>query len=346
MLKGVSVSVIVPAYRAEKTIGRCLEALLGQDYPKGSYEIIVVDDGSPDKTGDIIKSFPVKYLRQSNSGPATARNSGVGETKGEIILFTDSDCVPDRDWISEMIKPFEDLDIAAVKGAYRTEQREVAARFSQIEFEERFEMLKKAASIDMIDTYSAGFRKEVFLKMGGFDTSFPAANNEDTELSYRMSRAGFKMAFNPRAIVCHLNHPDSIKRYARLKFSRGYWRMIVYKSFPDKMMKDTYTPKSLKLEILLLLVFFVCLPFASFYPRYGVYALLALSFMFLILTLPFTLFALKRDPLIGPFIPALLLIRASSLGLGALWSVTYSKKNRKNKGLEGYMKSFSKLDKK
>ena len=130
------------------------------------------------------------------------------------------------------------------------------ARFAQVEFEERFDMLKRVGTIDMVDTYSAGFRKEIFLKMGGFDTSFPVANNEDTEFSYRMSKLGYRMVFNPDAIVYHLNHPDTIRKYARLKFWRGYWRMVVYKKFPDKMLKDTYTPQTLKLQILFLFLFF------------------------------------------------------------------------------------------
>ncbi|MBI5492867.1 MAG: glycosyltransferase [Deltaproteobacteria bacterium] len=318
MLKGVGVSVVVPAYRAEKTIERCLTALLGQDYPKGAYEIIVVDDGSPDRTGDIVKKFPVRYLRQSNSGPASARNRGVGEAAGGIILFTDSDCVPETNWMSEMLKPFSDPRVAAVKGAYRTGQRGIVARFSQVEFEERFEMLKKAASIDMVDTYSAGFRKDVFLRMGGFDTSFPAANNEDTELSYRMSKAGLKMVFTPGAIVCHLNHPDSVRRYARLKFSRGFWRMVVYKRFPDKMMKDTYTPRSLKVEILMLFILAGTLPFAAIFPAKGVYLLAAEGAVLLAVMLPLIIFAFRKDPGIGVFMPFLLLLRAGAIGLGAL----------------------------
>jgi hypothetical protein len=79
------------------------------------------------------------------------------------------------------------------------------------------------------------FKKEIFQSLGGFDTRFPVANNEDTELSYRMAAQGHRMVFNPRAVVCHLNHPDSILRYLRLKFSRGFWRMMVYRMFPDKI---------------------------------------------------------------------------------------------------------------
>ena len=79
--------------------------------------------------------------------------------------------------------------------------------------------------------------------MRGFDESFPVANNEDTDLSYRIAAAGHVMVFNPDAVVSHLRHPDSLRRYIRQKFWRGYWRMIVYRRHPGKMVKDTYTPR-------------------------------------------------------------------------------------------------------
>src|SRR3990170_7584037 len=317
------VSVIVPAYNSGKTIAECLEALASQTYPAGLYETIVVDDGSTDSTPSLIKKFPVKYLRQKNSGPATARNRGAREASGEIILFTDSDCVADPDWIEEMTGPFKDPEVLAVKGADRTNQRSIVARVAQLEFEERFEMLKKAESIDMVDTYSAGFRKDIFLKMGGFDTSFPVANNEDTELSYRMSRRGLKMVFNPEAIVYHLNHPDSIKRYARLKFWRGYWRIVVYKKYPDKMLKDTYTPQSLKLQSLSLLLLFMDIPFVLIFPMYGIYIFLFIFTSFVILSIPFILLAFKKDPLIVVLAPFFLVLRASSIGFGALRGIAH-----------------------
>lgn len=315
------VSVIIPAYNAEKTIGKCLQALIGQFYPAGSYEIIVVDDGSTDNTGKIAKEHDIHYIRQDNQGPAAARNRGCREARGGILLFTDSDCVPDADWIKEMVKPFKDSKVMAVKGAYRTKQKNIVARFAQLEFEERFEILKRAESIDMIDTYSAGFRKEAFIQMGGFDTSFPVANNEDTELSYRMSKSGFKMVFNPGAIVYHLDHPDSIKRYAWLKFWRGYWRTMVYKKFPDKMLKDSYTPQTLKLQILFLFLFALVCPVTLFFPAYGIYPMIFLGIINGFLFVPFLLFALKRDPVIGLFVPFLLFVRAISIGLGTAWGV-------------------------
>ncbi len=168
----VSYSVIVPAYNAGKTIGDCLRALARQSLDAADYEVIVVDDGSRDDTAEIVKTFPVRYLHQENKGPAAARNYGSREARGEIILFTDSDCVPSRDWIAEMAKPFDDPEVVAVKGAYRTNQRSLFARFAQVEFEERFELLKRAASIDMVDTYSAAYRIGVFDRSAGSTNRF------------------------------------------------------------------------------------------------------------------------------------------------------------------------------
>ncbi|MEW6066933.1 MAG: glycosyltransferase [Nitrospirota bacterium] len=317
----IKYSVIVPAYNAVNTIDACLNALIHQSIPETDYEVIVVDDGSTDKTSEIIKSFPVKYIYQKNHGPASARNHGAREAIGEIILFTDSDCVPISNWLQEMAKPFENIDVVAVKGAYKTSQRSLTARFAQVEFEERFEMLKKADSIDMVDTYSAAFRKKTFWEAGGFDESFPVANNEDTDLSYKLSKMGYKMVFNPNAIVYHLNHPASIKRYARLKFWRGYWRMVVYKRYPDKMVKDTYTPQTLKLQILSLFLSLMCLSLIWLLPHLMLYPLIFSVILFCISTLPFTLLAIKNDAVIGILSPFFISVRAASLGLGIIWGL-------------------------
>ncbi|MBC8228413.1 glycosyltransferase family 2 protein, partial [bacterium] len=133
------VSVVIPAYNAEKEIPSCLDSLLNQTFPKEQCEIIVVNDGSTDGTEKIVRKYDgVKIITQANQGPAAARNNGVSESKGDIIVFTDSDCVPEEDWLEEMLKPFNDTEVVGVQGAYKTKQKEVVARFAQIEIEERY----------------------------------------------------------------------------------------------------------------------------------------------------------------------------------------------------------------
>jgi cellulose synthase/poly-beta-1,6-N-acetylglucosamine synthase-like glycosyltransferase len=311
-------SVVVPAYNAGATIQSCVEALVRQSLTREQFEVLVVDDGSTDATAGIAGGFPVTVVSQQNRGPAAARNHGARLARGGIVLFTDADCVPADDWIAQMVAPFADARVAAVKGAYKTSQRSLVARFAQVEFEERFEMLKTTDSIDMVDTYSAAFRKDVFERMRGFDESFPVANNEDTDLSYKLAAAGQRMVFNPGAVVFHLRHPDSLRRYIRQKFWRGYWRMVVYRRYPGKMVKDTYTPQTLKLQALALAVAVAALPAGAFFrPALGLAALSLL--LFLAAIAPFALFAARRDAAVAALSPLLLAARAAAIGSGVLW---------------------------
>ncbi len=319
-------SVIVPAWNAAKTLPLCLEALERQTAARARFEVIVVDDGSSDGTAEIARRFSVRCCSQKNQGPAAARNKGVSLAQGSLIFFTDADCVPDPTWLEKMAAPFARPEVAAVKGTYRTEQTSLVARFAQLEFEERFRMLARRDSIDMVDTYSAGFRKDIFQQLGGFDTRFPEANNEDTEFSYRMAEAGHTMVFAPKAVVRHLNHPDSVRRYFRLKFGRGYWRMMVYQLFPGKMLKDSYTPQTLKLQILALLgagAGLIVLPWQ------GAAVFTAALLFFLILSIPFAAAVFKSDRTAALLSPLLLALRAAAIGSGALWGTAQLMAGRK-----------------
>jgi len=323
------ISIVIPAYNAADTIEGCLQSLLNQTVPQDKYEILVVNDGSTDKTAEIVQSLGVKCLTQKNKGPAAARNLGAMEATGDIILFTDSDCVANKDWVKEMKTPFENPIVMGVKGRYKTHQREMVARFVQMEFEERYELQmgtipiwaspEKHEFIDFVDSYSAAFRKDAFWDVGGFDESFPKANNEDVDLSYKLSSKGYKMVFNPEAVVYH-RHPNSLRRYFKTKLGRGYWRMFVYKRFPRKAIKDSYTPQSLKLQILL---FYLSLASLSGLFLGFKYLPIPTGFLFLLTMIPFSLRALRKDIRVGLLSPFFLTLRAVAIGIGAIAGFFY-----------------------
>ena len=243
------ISIIIPAYNAAETLPACLEALNKQTQPPD--EILVVDDGSQDQTIQVAREYGVQLLEQPHQGPAAARNLGINQACGDIVLFTDADCEPVPNWVSEMLYPFSDQRVVGVKGSYRTNQQEAVARLVQCEFEERYDQLGQFETIDFIDTNAAAFRLNVLKEMGGFDPAFPKADNEDVDLSYRMARSGCKMMFNRKAIVYH-RHPNTWSAYLGLKIKRGYWRMMVYRLHPNKAVHDSYTPQLLKVQILLM----------------------------------------------------------------------------------------------
>lgn len=244
----IKYSVVIPVFNAENTIGKILDALLSQEGSE-SMEVITVDDGSSDGSVSVLQRYPVRVFRKANGGPASARNVGIHHANSDIVLFIDSDCVPQPGWLKAMTIPFANPEIFGVKGIYITRQKSLVARFVQLEFEERYKLLAKLKYIDFVDSYSAAFRIEALLKVGCFDESFPRADNEDVDLSFKLAAAGYKMVFQPDAVVEH-THPATLKKYLKVKFSRGYWRMAVYKQHPDKAVKDSYTPQSLKLQIL------------------------------------------------------------------------------------------------
>lgn len=318
----IRVSVIIPAYNAEKTIGRCLHALMNQDYPE-KYEVIVVDDGSTEDTPNIVKKFKAHLVTQENSGPAAARNRGAAEAGGDVLLFTDSDCEPQENWISEMIKPFRNHhEIVGVKGAYRSRQKEIVARFIQLEYEDKYSFMRRDRYIDFIDTYSAGFRKDVFLKMDGYDTEFPVACAEDIELSYRISNKGYKMFFNPDAIVFHM-HPTRLVDYLKKKQKFAYWRMLAVKKNPNKMVKDSHTPQMMKFQLLFPPAIIATAVFELIY-RGNFYLTFSLLILFMLTALRFTIKALKGDLIAGMISPILLFLRAAAQFWGVSRGIIYN----------------------
>jgi len=315
-----AVSIVVPAYNAERTLGECLAALERQSPPELAREIIVVDDGSSDRTPEVAARYPLVVLvRQANQGPAAARNAGAKRAAGEVLLFTDADCIPTPDWVAEMTAPLTDAAVVAVKGAYRTRQAALVARFAQIEFEERYARLALRPTTDFVDSYSAAIRTGAFWEAGGFDPAFPDPNNEDVDLSYRLARAGRPMVFNPRAIVYH-QHPATLGRYLRTKFWRGYWRTIVYRRFPEKAMVDSYTPQLLKVQVLLVFGLVGGLALAPLVPGAALMAW-GSGLGFLAAAGPFAVRAWRADAALGALAPLLLAMRAGALGLGVMWAL-------------------------
>jgi len=278
------------------------------------FEIIVVDDGSSIDLSQVKESFKdsldLKWIKlERNRGPAAARNAGVSVASGDLVFFTDADCIPDRDWIEELAKPFIDPQVVGAKGVYRSSQEDFWARLAQMEFEERYECLSSFGDIDFVDTYCGAFRRAKFLEVGGFDENFPKANNEDVDLAFRIKKRGGKFVFVPQARVWH-KHREGMVNYLKLKFTRGFWRMKVYRKHPEKAGRDSYTPWTMKFQMLLLLL---C-PLASICRKYRRLWLIA----WLTTCFPLMRITLSKDPVLIPLIPIFVFLRGFSLLAGML----------------------------
>lgn len=289
------VAVVVGVYNEEYHIRELIDALLHQT--RMPDEIIFVDDGSKDNTSAIIKDYSlsnpiIKYIYQKNAGPAAARNKAWKVSISDICIFTDGDCVPNRDWIEKLLPPFEDSTVGATAGTYRTINKNFTlARFIGLEIAWKHSQYKK--TIDVHGTYNLAVRKSVLEEVGGLDESYPKASGEDWDMTYKISRL-HKIVFVPEAVVGHY-HPDDIWWYLKNQVRRGFDRVKVYRDHPGLKGGDVYTPWYVKYQVLAAGLFIPSLIFL--FPFFNLSYFLPLAiFLFLIATtLPSFAYFIKLD---------------------------------------------------
>ena len=225
------ISVIVAAYNCRDTISKCLESLSSLDHP--SHEIIVVDDGSTDGTAEICQTFSgVKVIRLDRGGPSRARNTGVRKARGKFVAFTDSDCSVDSQWLKELEKGFIGPDVAGVGGdqvspADESEMGKRIQEFLKISgFVTRYIQTEAAFGETTHNaSCNSAYRKIIFEEIGGFDEEqFPG---EDLELDLKISRKGYRLIYNPAALVGHYR-PGTYREFCRMmrRYGAGEWHLV------------------------------------------------------------------------------------------------------------------------
>jgi cellulose synthase/poly-beta-1,6-N-acetylglucosamine synthase-like glycosyltransferase len=318
-------SIIIPAYQAAAVLPKCLNALHRQSIDRSRYEIIVVDDGSTDNTATVAEQVlntssaqdirATQVIRATHGGPAQARNLGTQAAQGRLLLFTDADCEPVSDWIEQISSVFVDPSISGAKGTYRTRQTSLVARFVQQEYQERYDRLQRLAPIDFVDTYSAAYRRDVFIDQGGFDAvGLPTASVEDQEFSFRLTASGHRLVFVPEAVVYH-QHNASLWRYFRRKYYIGFWKITVLRRHPAKAWRDSHTPQMIKVQIALLAAALSITLTALLLPI-GPGVPIGLWIAFFLTMGPLLIKIARRDPVVLLVAPLMIGVRTLALGLG------------------------------
>lgn len=315
------ISVIVPAKDSAPSIQACLDALLHQSGVQfgADYEVIVVDDGSTDDTAEKASAMGVRVLCQPNAGPASARNLGAQHAAGDLLLFTDADCIPSAGWVAALAGCFRDAQVAAAKGVYTTQERGLAPRFVQCEYAHKYARMARLERIDFVDTYSAAYRKAVFLQNGGFDLFFPVPSVEDQEFSFRLARQGCKMVFCPAASVQH-RHDLTIQEYVERKFGIGYWKTAMLRWMPERAFSDSHTPPEQRWQIVLLGLAGLGVALGLAWPVAWWMSMACLALFYLSSWSLFR-FIYQSDKPVLAIAPVMLLVRAAALGCGIGWGV-------------------------
>ena len=309
-------SIVIPAYNAERVLKRCLEAATGIDYP--DFEIILVDDGSTDDTAALVRQYPaVRYIRQDNQGPAAARNKGAAAASGELLFFTDADCVPPPDILSRYAPYFMNGDLVGLGGGYRTQNTESpVARYVGREIQFRHQQARPGRT-KAFGTYNCVFKKDIFLSAGGFDAGFKYASGEDFDFCYRLVAAGYWLGFDADIFVYH-DHPDRIMKYLRQQYKRGTTRTRNIFRHGKTAVADNYVEKSVKWQPPLLAGAVLGAGLALFKPLAGLGVIMACSGLLLWSNLSLCRFMVRTEPDLLPLTLLLTFLRPAAWSLGII----------------------------
>ncbi len=200
----MKVSIIIPAYNEEKDIKDVLESIIKQTYPKDKIETIVIDDKSTDRTAEIVKQYPVKLLKGKHKGVGAARNLGIKNSTGEIILFVDADQILDKNYVKEIVKPFKDDGVGGVSGMeYLWNEKSLIAKLSY---------LRKRLGYETSKLIPLGaVRKKIVEEVGFIDEKY--GMYDDWGFAKKVSEK-YKIVRTKKAIFYH-KEPDNLKRIYR-----------------------------------------------------------------------------------------------------------------------------------
>jgi GT2 family glycosyltransferase len=225
------VSVVVCTYNGAPTLADCLDGLQNLDYP--DYEVIVVSDGSTDAAGEIASEYDVRLIETENRGLSSARNTGLQAASGEIVAYTDDDTRPDVDWLKYLAHTFTTTDYAAVGGpnplppyARGVEQCVSNAPGGPTH------VLLTDRDAEHIPGCNMAFRKSALEAVGGFDPQFRTAG-DDVDICWRMLHQGFKLGFNPGAVVWHRRR-RTVRSYFRQQLGYGRAEAMLERKWPEK----------------------------------------------------------------------------------------------------------------
>ncbi len=222
------ISVIIPVRNEAGKIQQCLAAVFSQSLKP--HDVIVIDGHSTDGTVEKVRKFPAKIFYEDAHSIACARQIGVENAEGEYIAFTDADCVPDREWLSNLVKEFDEGIIGVGGAAINTGdslwERSInlamdtflgGARTLQARF------VRERRFVRSIGGFNSIYRKQDILNAGGFNTRLPGG--EDLELNKKLSRMG-KLLYTPQAVVLH-HHSWTLPKFARKMFRYGKERGMI-----------------------------------------------------------------------------------------------------------------------
>ena len=247
-LKRPFFSVIIPTWNRPQALHDCLQSFTTLDYPADRWELIVVNDGGEASftavTDQLCGALPLQLITIEHAGPASARNAGAKQSRGDFIAFTDDDCRIFPDWLNQFLAGFSDPRWDALGGQSVTPfEQNVGEKAWQHLTDFLYEFMRDDAGNSLLlISNNAAYRRATFESLGGFDETFPLAAAEDMELSYRLLHHDYRQRFFPEAKVWHYHHLSAWGHILQqFRYGRGgYYFKEVQKNQPKSDLLDLY----------------------------------------------------------------------------------------------------------
>ncbi|MFH1462558.1 MAG: glycosyltransferase family 2 protein [bacterium] len=232
MSDNLFVSIIIPCRNEERFIGKCLESIAEQDYPKDNLEVLVIDGKSEDKTREIVKDFSLKYpyiklLDNPQKFTPFALNIGIREARGDVIVRIDAHAGYEKDYVSKCLWHLKESGADNVGGIIKTlpSINTISARAIAFVLSHPFGAAsyfrKGSKEARCVDTVFGGcFKREVFDKVGLFNEKM--VRSQDIEFNKRLKRAGGKILLVPE-IIARYYPQTTLKGFFRHNFQDGFW---------------------------------------------------------------------------------------------------------------------------
>lgn len=246
-------SVIVPALNEESVLAQCLASLTRQTMPAGSFEVLVVDNGSTDRTRDIARSFsgalPITVLERSGVRISALRNFGAAMARGQYLAFLDADCTAPHHWLQQIADLLHADDSRIVGAQYRIPPD--SSWVARAWYSDLWRM--KDGAVSYVPGGDLAIGRELFLNIGGFDESI--VTSEDTEFCERAAASGVPVLAVPSLSVVHLGTPQTLENFYRkqswhgINVHRVFLRDVMHSKSRKAMLFAVYTLMSIAFAI-------------------------------------------------------------------------------------------------
>ena len=283
-----TVSMVIPGRNCERTIAPCLDAVVPLLDQARLKEIIFVDDGSTDRTAEIVAGYPVIIISGNGRGPGAARNLGWRAAQHPLIWFVDADCVAQPGALDRLLPAMDDPQVGGVSGSYANmNKHSLLACLIHEEIIERH--LTMPDCVDFLATFNVLYRKEALEKVAGFDERYQKA--QDAELSFRVKDADYELRFVHDSRVIH-DHETRWLNYLRTQRQQGYWRVWLHLSHKGHTLGDTYSRLTDHIQPPLAMLMLLTLPLLFF--SFGYWVPVFLLALLLVAQIPLTYRLLTR----------------------------------------------------